>query len=399
VANLCLLKIRWYFYSLGKTIYEYKILIFLFLSVVIFGINIIADPRVLSSPIVNLFHMRHSFGTLIEYLILYYSVFCVFFLLQKKMIFNSAFEQYIKTLPVSKFSKVFADITVLLLGNNILWLWFLFGFGASFNFNYDFKYNFILCLNALYLVISVLIMQLAIQEKSLIKFILILILGCLFAAVKIMPDYFYLQILLNIICILLVCYLPFYTLKYRVLKLEFFKLSWLCKINLGSVMALQISMLRPQFNNILIKILLSIGLQIIALILIKHAVSSEMMHVVILFNILTIWVITIITRILATETKKLEMFFNTLPLSKSFWIFRHCSFAFIISLIILLPSFAYAHTNSLMGPALWLVSYIEIIFLNIIIYLLNYHNVKNVTLIAFIMFLVCYFLQFMLVGF
>ena len=100
----------------------------------------------------------------------YYSVFCVFFLLQKKMIFNSAFEQYIKTLPVSKFSKVFADITVLLLGNNILWLWFLFGFGASFNFNYDFKYNFILCLNALYLVVSVLIMQLAIQEKSLIKF-------------------------------------------------------------------------------------------------------------------------------------------------------------------------------------------------------------------------------------
>ena len=318
------------------------------------------------------------------------------------MIFNSAFEQYIKTIPVSKFSNIFANITVLLLANNILWIWFLFGFCASFNFNYGFKYNFILCLNALYLVVSVLIMQLAIQEKSLIKFILILILGCLFAAVKIMPDYLYLQILLNIICILLVCYLPFYRLynsKTRVVKLENFKFSWLWKINLGSMITLQFSMLRPQFNNILIKILLGIGLQIIALILIRHAVDLEMMHVVILFNLLTIWAIAIITRILATETKKLEMFFNTLPLFKSFWIFRHCGLSFIISLIILLPSFVYAYNSDLMGPIMWISFYIEIILLNIIIYMLNYHNVKNVTLIAFIIFLVCYFLQFMLVGF
>lgn len=170
--HLMSLKVKGYANAVIKALYEYSVGVLLFGS---FFFSVIS-PASIAKPIEILLGTTLSLKAIALYLVVLNITFIVLFSCQKKMVFNQDFESFVQTFPISKAADCLASISVLFVSNHFLWFFLLLGSYLAFCFESKVM---VVC-ETLYLMGSLLVMQLCLHEKNTTKFILVLLSNVVF---------------------------------------------------------------------------------------------------------------------------------------------------------------------------------------------------------------------------
>jgi hypothetical protein len=160
-----------------KTLYEYTVALFLWGAIFIFGVFNLSS---ISKPIAIFLGPDLSMQSISLYLIVINLIFIILFCCQRSLLFNSEFESYLKSLPISNKSHRLSSLFVLFISNHFLWVIFLIGAYISLSSQPILT----VVIEIIYLTFSLLIMQLCLYEKHITKFLLICVSNLIFILAK-----------------------------------------------------------------------------------------------------------------------------------------------------------------------------------------------------------------------
>jgi hypothetical protein len=360
----------------------------------IFGINILINPTIVATPIKNILLSKVSFGCCLEYFFSISLIFVIWYLAQYKLMFNESFERFSCGLPFSTRQRDLSDAMVILFSNNLLWLIFMLGVFLSIRNNVE---NIVF--QSLYLAIYLISLQFVIHKKRIINGILIVLLGVGFVWAKynILNSY-----ILNFLYIfLLVTTVSVSSLRVKVIaKYPInpinFKISKL--FSFGTILPIQLSMLRTYKANIIIKVLIAISIQAIIISIGRHATADASKYIIAFFEYASICTLTIISRLLATETIKMAQYFKSLPITGAFWLTRNLLFSCLITLIIMVIPAIYSSLFSEFGIGQILYLVFSLVAINTTAYVINFKGIKNTSLIIFFLAFVLFIIQNFLID-
>lgn len=388
ISSLISLKMKWYGHVLIKTLYEYSVAMLLFCAIFVFGIF---NPLLISKPIADI--LGNTLSPISEMLHLFAlnTIFIILFVCQRKTIFSHEFERYAKTLPISKVADRVSSIFVLFVSNNFLWILLLMG---SFVALHD-QPKAIVIFETVYLVLSLLMVQLFLYEKNISKLVGLVLCDIIFVVAK-----YYLtseSIKLGTIFFLssVILALAFSDLKSISFEIRSYQLNKL-KLITGTVWPIQSAMLRPFGGFLLIKVIMSLFLQGLAALFVTHLENPNLIYFIILFNYLVICIMSSFSRVLALETKKMSSYFRSLPISTSYWFMKNQILNLILTVIILFPGACFALTWS--AFSVWTLLYIAFaaIVINAVVYYSNSKQLRNTTLLMYLAASILYAIQFLI---
>ncbi len=373
INSLISLKMKWYGHVLIKTLYEYSVAMLLFCAIFVFGIF---NPLLISKPIVDILGNTLSPISEMLHLVALNAIFIILFACQRKTIFSHEFERYAKTLPISKVADRVSSIFVLFVSNNFLWILLLMG---SFVALHD-QPKAIVIFEIVYLVLSLLMVQLFLYEKNISKYYLT------FESIKLGTIFFLSSVILAL------AFSDLKSISFEIRSYQFNKL----KLLTGTVLPIQSAMLRPFGGFLLIKVIMSLSLQALAALFVTHLENPNLIYFIILFNYLVICIMSSFSRVLALETKKMSSYFLSLPISTSYWFMKNQILNLILTIIILFPGACFALTWS--AFSVWTLLYITFvaIVINAVVYYSNSKQLRNTTLLMYLSASILYVIQFLI---
>lgn len=388
ISSLISLKMKWYGHVLIKTLYEYSVAMFLFCGIFVFSIF---NPLLIAKPIVDILGTTLSPISEILHLLALNAIFIILFVCQKKIIFSHEFECYAKTLPISNVADRVSSIFILFVSNNFLWVLLLMG---SFVALHD-QPKAIVIFETVYLVLSLLMVQLFLYEKNISKLVGLFLCDILFVAakyyltfesVKLGTIFFLISVIFALVCS------DLKSISFEIRSYPLNKLKW-C---IGTVLPIQSAMLWPYRGFLLIKVIISFFLQGLAALFITHLENPNLVYFTILFNYLVICIMSSFSRVLALETKKMSSYFRSLPISTSYWFMKNQIFNLILTVIILFPGACFALSRS--AYSVWTLFYITLaaIVINAVVYDSNSKQWRNTTLLMYLAASILYAIQFLI---
>lgn len=388
IKSLTLLKMQWYGHAFKKTLYEYSVGLILFCVVLVFGLF---NPLLISEPVAAILENNLSLVFGLVYLFLLHLIFMMLFLFQKNLIFSADFERYIKTLSVSQKAHRISSIFVLLVSNNFLWILLLMG---SFLALREQSIVMIFC-EMLFLVVSLLVMQLSLYEKNYTKLLGMVLCNIIFIAIKAYLPFEIIKMALIFFLSISVIILGLSNVKSFSLGHRLYQVNKL-KFITGSVLPVQLAMLRPYAGFLFIKIIMGFVLQGIAILLIMHKENADLVYFALFFNYMTMLVMASFSRYLAIETKKMGSYFQSLSISKCYWFIRNQMLALSFSTAMLLPSVMFAAINSAFSISMILYMLFATMVINMIVYVSHSKQLNNTTLLMVSVVLILYATQLFL---
>lgn len=311
---------------------------------------------------------------------------------QKNQIFNYDFEFYIQSLPISKQTDRLSSLFVLFVSNHFLWV--ILALGAYLAL-YSQYHKTMIVFETLYLIISLLIMQLCLHEKNINKFILICVSNLMFFLAKAhLPVVgFNLSMLL---LGLLDLWIGFADIKNSSLGLGGSQLKLFKSMLTSPVLSIQSAMLRPFKNQLFLNVIFSIAIQLLTVIMVTHTENPNLVYFVVLLNYLTVLTMSIYSRLFALETQKLTDYFSSLPLKKYFWFKKHQIFNLIVTLLLVMPCAFFALFSDIFN--IWMIIYLifTTVVINAVVYYIHLKSYRNTTLLLFLIIILFYSIQVLL---
>ncbi|MBA2653036.1 MAG: hypothetical protein H0U73_12355 [Tatlockia sp.] len=319
------------------------------------------------------------------------AIFIILFICQRKIIFNYDFECYAKSLPISKAADRISSLFVLFISNNFLWIFLLMG---SLIALHDQPVTSVF-IGTIYLILSLLMLQLFLYEKNISKLIVLLLCNSVFVMVKYYVTFEPIQVAVRLFlsCSLLI--LAFSDLKSILFGNRSHQLNKL-KLNLGSVFPVQLAMLRPSSGFLLIKLLISFFLQGLAALFITHLENPNLIYFIILFEYIVICIMGSFSRVFALETKKVNSYFQSLPIPTYYWFLKNQILNLILTTIVLFPGSCFALMNSAFSVWTFFYLILAAIVINAVVYYSNSKQLRNTSLLMYLVALFLYVIQFLI---
>lgn len=385
--HLIALKLKWYGNNLMKTLYEYSVALLIFGSIFIFGVF---NLTLISKPITLLLGNTLSFKSTGLYLFALNLIFIILFACQKKMVFNQEFESFIQTLAVSRTLNRISSIFVLFISNNFLWIiLFLGAYAALLS-----QPTLMVIFETVYLIFSLLIMQLSFYEKNISQFILLCIINLIFVLAK-----YYFSIpwfnAITALLILLVAVLGFIEIKNTNFGVKRYNKGQISSLLTGPVLSVQLAMLRNYSSLLLTKMALSIALQFLSAVILIHTNENpNLIHIIMLLIYATICLMSSFSQRLATESKKMSDYFLSLPIEKYYWFKKNQILNLILTSLVILPLMIIALWDYVLS--LWMFVYLifSIMIINAVTYYIHLKQLSNTTLRLSFAVLILYTAQF-----
>ncbi|MDI9819130.1 MULTISPECIES: hypothetical protein [unclassified Legionella] len=370
-----------------KTLYEYSVALLIFGSIFIFGVF---NLTLISKPITLLLGNNLSFKSTGLYLFVLNLIFIILFSCQRKMVFSQEFESFIQTLPVSKTFDRISSIFVLFISNNFLWIILLLGTYTALISQPPLMVIF----ETVYLISSLLIMQLSFCEKNISKFILVCIINLIFVLTK---SYFSIPWFnaTTALLIFLVSVLGFIDIKNTNFGIKRYKKGQIISLLTGPVLSVQCAMLKNYRSLLLTRMVLSIAFQFLSAIILIHTNENpNLIYIIMILNYITICIMSSFSRLLAIETKNMAAYFLSLPIEKHYWFKKNQVLNLILTSLILFPCTIFATWSS--DLSLWMLAHIifSITIINAVTYSINLKQLPNTTIRLSFVVLVLYIVQF-----
>lgn len=387
ITSLTSLKIKWYGHSLLKTIYEYSIALFFFCAVFVFGVF---NPLLISQPIAAILENNLPLMSSMIYLLALNIIFIILFFCQRKIIFNNEFERYVITLPISKIADRISSIFVLFVSNNFLWILLFMGSFVAFH---DQQSKTVIIVETIYLVVGLLMAQLFLYEKNISKLICLVVGDIIFLVAKRYPQPEIIKIGIIFFLSVFILAIAFSNLKNISLEIKRYQFKK-PRVLTGSVLPIQIAMLKPFFGFLIIKIIFTLSLESIAAVFILHIENRSLFYFIIFFNFLAICVLSSFSRVLAVETKKMSAYFQSLPISIFYWFFKNQTLNLILSISILTPVLCFALWRSVFSLGMVLYLILVAVVINVVVYYSHSKQLRNTTLLMYLAASILYIIQF-----
>jgi hypothetical protein len=388
ISSLISLKMNWYRHVLAKALYEHSVAMLLFFAVFGFGI---LNPLLISKPIADILGNTLSPISEILHLFALNIIFIILFICQRLVIFSHEFEHYVKTLPISKVADRVSSIFVLFVSNNFLWILLLLG---SFKAWHD-QPGAVVIFETVYLVLSLLMLQLFLYEKNISKLVCLVLCDIIFVVAKCYITFEIIKLSTLFFLSGVILALVFSDLKSISFEPRYYPRNKL-KLFAGPILPIQSAMLTPFKGFLLIKVVISLFLQGIAVLVVTHVENPDLVYFIILFNYLVIGIMSSFSRVLGLETKKLSSYFQSLPLSTSYWFMKNQILNLILTVVILFPGACFAFTRSAFSA--WTLFHLifATILINAVVYYSNSKHWRNTTLLMYLVASILYALQFLI---
>lgn len=389
VIHLISLKVKWYVNKLMKTLYEYSVALLLWGTIFVFGVF---NLSIISKPIAIFLSSDLSYKETSLYLVVLNLIFMILYACQKNLIFNYDFEFYIQSLPISKQTDRLSSLFVLFVSNHFLWVILVLGAYLALYSQY---HKTMIVFETLYLFISLLIMQLCLHEKNINKFILICVSNLMFLLAKALLSVAWFNLTMFLLG-LLDLWIGFADIKNSSLGLGGSQLKLFKSMFTSPVLSIQSAMLRPFKNQLFLKVIFSIAIQLLAVIMVTHTENPNLVYFVVLLNYLTVLTMSIYSRLLALETQKLTDYFLSLPLKKYFWFKKHQIFNLIVTLLLVMPCAFFALFSDIFN--IWMIIYLvaTTVVINAVVYYIHLKSYRNTTLLLFLIIILFYSIQVLL---
>ena len=388
IKNLIALKVRWYGNALIKALYEYSVAVLLLGTIFVFGV---INPLLISKPIEVLLGNSLSASSTGLHLFVLNLIFIILFSSQKRMIFSQEFESFIQALPINKTIDRISSVFILFISNNFLWIILLAGAYTAFSS----QPKLMVVVETVYLMGSLLMIQLCLYEKNISKFILLCLSNLAFVFTKsyLSTDWFIITALLLTFTILAV---GLTEIRPITLSNKGDKPSQIPPFLRGPILSVQFAMLRPYRNLLLIKIALSVAAQSLTAVIVTHTENPNLIYLIVLCNYVTICIMSSFSRILALETQKMAPYFSNLPIEKFYWFKKNQVVNLFLTIVIIFPCTLFALSSSVLSIWMFLYMVFAITVINTTVYYLNFKQIRNITLRLFFIVLGLYAIQFLI---
>lgn len=299
-------------------------------------------------------------------------VFMIFYGCQRSLLFNSGFESFIQTLPVGQKEHRLSSLFVLFISNHFLWLILLVGAYIAFSLQPTLQ----VIIETIYLIVSLLLMQLSLHERNITKFIWIWIGNFFFIAARsyLSAKWFNMAML-----VLLAATICIGLAEIKSISLDGGR--QVKRLLTGPVLSLQFAMLKPYQNQLLIKTILCIVIQFMAMVMDSHVENPNLIYFILLLNYLSIGLISSYSRLLALETSKMMNYFSSLPMKKSYLFNRHQVLNLIITGMVLMPCAIFALVNKVFSIGMIFYLLFAITVTNSVAYYIHFKKYRNTALL------------------
>lgn len=383
IRSLTLIKLKWYGHVFKKSIYEYSVALILFFA--LFGVF---SPLIIAEPIARILENNLSLESDIIYFLALNTAFIIVFICQKKLIFNPEFERYTKTLPISQAVDKISSLGVLFASNNFLWV--IVGMGSYVAWRN--QHEPVIIVETIYLVLSLLMLQLFLYERNISKLICLIFGDMLFIISKHCSvfEMSASSIFLSI-SIVVLAFSNLKSFSFGIKSYPFKKQ----RLGISSVLPMQLAMMKPFWSSLLINILFCIVLEVVAMVFISHIENTSLIYYVLIFNYLGICVLSSFSRVLAIESNKMSSYFSSLPLSSSYWFMKNQTLNLILSATIFIPLMCYTLHCSVfsVGTVFYMLFVTTVI--NIVVYQSNLKQWSNTTLLTYFVASILFTVQFL----
>lgn len=379
-TQLIKLKLLNYQKNVFKSLYDYSTGFLLWGSLLVFGA---VNLSTIAKPIQLLLQDSSSAKQTSLYLVLVYSLFIGWFICQKNLLFNSDFESYLQTLPISSQQHRRCNLVMIFIANHFLWLLLIIGIKLAWPSSNSLQ----LLLKTLFLITALMTIQLSIHYRQIYKIMGLGFINLIFvltnntqapAAIMLYPTL--------IVCCLWLCFTQSGLLNSA--NRPYFNLA---KVRINSpLISMQLAMLTHHKSRLAVKVFSACLLQLILFTLINQRKNPDIIYAITPIQLVSIAIMTCFATALARQTQTMKDYFASLPLSPYYWLIKNICLSSVITLLVILPGLFTASVLS-MFPVMQLIYFcISIPLINALVYFMALKSFKNSNLLLFMAIAIVY---------